>query len=226
MNVLLVEDDRDLASNVGEFLEALGHQVDYASDGLQARALCTDNRYEAIILDVGLPGASGLDVCRWLRTEARLATPVIMLTAKTSEINVVSGLDSGADDYIPKPFSVIELIARIKAVLRRAGNGTTEETSTLRAGNIVLDEDRHTVTCNGEPVKLTLKEYELLQYFMTNTGLALSREKIMGAVWGFSFEGESRTVDMHVMTLRQRLGEEGKRLQTVRGIGYRWEGDA
>lgn len=225
--IYCVEDEESIRGLVAYVLAGQGFEVGTFESAPQFWEAIERSRPQLILLDIMLEGESGLAILRRLRCDERFKRiPVIMLTAKTSEIDVVSGLDSGADDYIPKPFSVVELVARIKAVLRRAGQKTTEDTSVLTAGAIVLDEDRHTVTCHGEPVKLTLKEYELLQYFMTNTGLALSRERIMGAVWGFSFEGESRTVDMHVMTLRQRLGEEGKRLQTVRGIGYRWEGDA
>lgn len=225
--IYCVEDEESIRGLVAYVLAGQGFEVGTFESAPPFWGAIERSRPQLVILDIMLEGESGLDILRRLRNDERFKQiPVIMLTAKASEIDVVSGLDSGADDYIPKPFSVVELVARIKAVLRRVGHDTKEASSLLKTGNIVLDEERHTVTCQGAPVKLTLKEYELLQYFMRNAGIALSRERIMGAVWGFSFEGESRTVDMHVMTLRQRLGEEGKRLQTVRGIGYRWEGDA
>ncbi len=179
---------------------------------------------DLVLLDIMLPdNEDGYRIVRRLRSDPKTRQiPVIMITAKTTEMDMVRGLDDGADDYIRKPFSVMELLSRIRALLRRSG---TDETGQLTAGGIMLDHERHTVTAGEKTVSLTLKEYELLRYLMINEGLVLTREAIMNSVWGSSFEGESRTVDMHIKTLRQKLGDYGKQIHTVRGVGYSISGE-
>ena len=173
---------------------------------------------DLVLLDVMLPDENGCDIVRRLRSQsATKRLPVIMVTAKTSEMDMVKGLDDGADDYIKKPFSVLELLSRVKALLRRSTEETAQQ---LRVGDIQLDNARRTVLAQGKNVELTYKEYELLRYLMINAEMVLSRESIMRFVWGTDFEGETRTVDMHIKTLRQKLGPCGRQIGTVRNVGY------
>ena len=173
---------------------------------------------DLILLDIMLPDEDGYRIVRRLRSNPKTKNiPVMMITAKTTEMDVVKGLDDGADDYIRKPFSVMELLSRVRALLRRTQEKEPEQ---LLVGKILLDNERHTVVAGERSVELTLKEYELLRYLMRNEDIVLSRESIMLNVWGVDFEGESRTVDMHIKTLRQKLGEQGKQIRTVRGVGY------
>lgn len=169
-----------------------------------------------------LPGESGLDILKKLRGQpATAGLPIIMLTARTSEYDVVTGLDAGADDYISKPFGIMELLSRVKAVLRRGGLQNPQSQDLLVCGDITMDLKKHQVTTSGKPCVLTVKEFDLLHYLMANMGIVLSRDQIMEAVWDFSYAGESRTIDMHIRSLRQKLGPAGKVIQTVRGVGYR-----
>ncbi len=173
---------------------------------------------DLILLDIMLPDKDGYEIVRILRNGGKTKRiPVIMITAKTTEMDMVKGLDDGADDYIRKPFSVMELLSRVRALLRRAQE---DEPTQLRVGHITLDNERHTVNTGDRTVVLTLKEYELLRYLMLNEDIVLTRESIMSQVWGTDFEGESRTVDMHIKTLRQKLGDNGKQIRTIRGVGY------
>jgi len=173
---------------------------------------------DLILLDIMLPDEDGYAIVRKIRSDGKTAKiPVIMITAKTGEMDMVKGLDNGADDYIKKPFSVMELLSRVRALLRRSMENIPEQ---LEVGNIMLDNERHTVLAGGKSVVLTLKEYELLRYLMINEDIVLGRETIMQYVWGSDFEGESRTVDMHIKTLRQKLGDSGRQIRTVRGVGY------
>ena len=169
-------------------------------------------------MDVMLPDESGYDIVKKIRNNPTTKNlPVMMVTAKTSEIDMIKGLDDGADDYIKKPFSIMELISRVKALLRRT---VQEECKQLQLGEIRIDHERHVVYVHETSVELTFKEYELLRLLMSNVGVVMSRETIMIHVWGTDFEGESRTVDMHIKTLRQKLGESGARIRTVRNVGY------
>ena len=173
---------------------------------------------DLVLLDVMLPDESGYDIVKKLRKNpATKQLPIIMVTAKSTEMDMIKGLDDGADDYIKKPFSIMELVTRIRALLRRT---KTEETKLLQVDNIMLDHERHAVYVGEETIELTFKEYELLRYLMTNPSVVLSREAIMRQVWGTEFEGESRTVDMHIKTLRQKLGEAGSHIKTIRNVGY------
>ncbi|WP_122789499.1 winged helix-turn-helix domain-containing protein [Intestinibacillus sp. Marseille-P6563] len=222
--IFCVEDDANIRELVVYALRASG----FAAEGFD----CTAALYEKLekglpsllLLDVMLPGEDGITALTNLRQNARTAAlPIILLTAKNAEYDKVHGLDSGADDYITKPFGVMELISRAKAVLRRVDKTTPDDF--LALGAITLDSRRRVVTVDGNEVSLTFKEFELLHYLMQNPGLVLSREKIMAAVWGFDFEGESRTVDMHIKTLRRKLGEAGTQIGTVRGVGYKISGE-
>lgn len=173
---------------------------------------------DLILLDIMLPDEDGYKIVRRLRSSPKTKRiPVIMITAKTAEMDLVKGLDDGADDYIRKPFSVMELLSRVRAMLRRAQEAAPDR---LSVGGILLDHERHTVLADGRSVVLTLKEYELLRYLMINEDMVLTRDAIMRFVWGTDFEGESRTVDMHIKTLRQKLGECGRQIHTMRGVGY------
>ncbi|RGI69635.1 DNA-binding response regulator [Agathobacter rectalis] len=173
---------------------------------------------DLILLDVMLPDESGYDIVRKLRKRpATQEIPIIMVTAKTTEMDMIKGLDGGADDYIKKPFSIMELITRVKALLRRTAK---EEPKLLKLDDLVIDHERHVVTVNNEPVDLTYKEYELLRLLMGSQGIVMTREVIMRSVWDTDFEGETRTVDMHIKTLRHKLGDYGSRIKTVRNVGY------
>lgn len=173
---------------------------------------------DLILLDVMLPDESGYDIVRKLRKRpATQDIPIIMVTAKTTEMDMIKGLDGGADDYIKKPFSIMELITRVKALLRRTAK---EEPKLLKLDDLVIDHERHVVTVNNEPVDLTYKEYELLRLLMGSHGIVMTRDVIMRSVWDTDFEGETRTVDMHIKTLRHKLGDYGSRIKTVRNVGY------
>ncbi len=173
---------------------------------------------DLILLDVMLPDESGYDIVRKLRKRpATQDIPIIMVTAKTTEMDMIKGLDGGADDYIKKPFSIMELITRVKALLRRTAK---EEPKLLKLDDLVIDHEHHVVTVNNEPVDLTYKEYELLRLLMGSQGIVMTREVIMRSVWDTDFEGETRTVDMHIKTLRHKLGDYGSRIKTVRNVGY------
>lgn len=173
---------------------------------------------DLILLDVMLTDESGYDIVRKLRKRpATQDIPIIMVTAKTTEMDMIKGLDGGADDYIKKPFSIMELITRVKALLRRTAK---EEPKLLKLDDLVIDHERHVVTVNNDPVDLTYKEYELLRLLMGSQGIVMTREVIMRSVWDTDFEGETRTVDMHIKTLRHKLGDYGSRIKTVRNVGY------
>jgi two-component system alkaline phosphatase synthesis response regulator PhoP len=217
--IMIVEDDESIRDIV---LYALG-TAGYEALGFENADVFFDAPIESaslVLLDIMLPGEDGLAILKRLRTNPKTKTmPVSMLTAKGSELDKVRGLDMGADDYITKPFGVMELLSRVGAVLRRSG--VAEESGLLTYAGITLDQARRTVVADGETITLTYKEHELLYYLMLNAGLALSREKIMREVWGYDFEGESRTLDIHIRTLRQKLGSAGRHIQTVRNVGYK-----
>lgn len=216
--IYVVEDDDNIREietialkNSNYLVKAFARATDFY------RAL-NDILPDLVLMDVMLPDENGCDIVRRLRSQsATKRLPVIMVTAKTSEMDMVKGLDDGADDYIKKPFSVLELLSRVKALLRRSTEETAQQ---LRVGDIQLDNARRTVLAQGKSVELTYKEYELLRYLMINAEMVLSRESIMRFVWGTDFEGETRTVDMHIKTLRQKLGPCGHQIGTVRNVGY------
>lgn len=221
MNLIYcVEDDINIRELVVYALKANGFDAQGFEDAASFYAALKRRIPSLCLLDIMLPEEDGLSILKYLKQNIGTRDiPVIMLTAKSTEYDKVIGLDSGADDYISKPFGVMELLSRIKSVLRRCAPQDTE--NQFSVGPILLDVQRHSVSVNGNSVVLTLKEFDLLHYLMQNKGLVLSRDKIMTSVWGFDFEGESRTVDMHIKTLRQKLGAGGALIETVRGVGYR-----
>jgi len=221
--IFVVEDDENIREIVIYALQSAGFEALGFETGEELLTALDSGLPSLVLLDIMLPEVDGLTILKRLRSMTNAKkVPVIMLTAKNSEYDKVKGLDMGADDYISKPFGVMELIARVNAVLRR---GTVEESSRdrLDISGLSLDHARREVRVDGEPVKLTYKEYELLYFLMLNVGLVLSRDKIVETVWGYDFEGESRTVDMHIKTLRQKLGSSGKLIKTVRNVGYKLE---
>jgi two-component system alkaline phosphatase synthesis response regulator PhoP len=200
-------------------LKNSGFTIKEFEDAAGFWAECEKELPELLILDIMLPGEDGFTILKKLRQNHRTKDiPVIMVTAKSSEMDAVRGLDEGADDYIVKPFGIIEFVARVKVVLRRVAK---DEESRLVFGDIVLDDEKRLVYADGEECSLTFKEYELLKLLLLNSGIVLSRERIMDKVWGTDFEGESRTVDMHIKTLRQKLGASGAQIKTVRNVGYK-----
>ncbi|WP_293970552.1 response regulator transcription factor [uncultured Ruminococcus sp.] len=220
MLIYIVEDDTDIRELETYALKNSGYEVQSFAESKSFFKACTTQIPQLVILDVMLPDFDGLSVLEKLRQDAVTKTvPVILVTAKGSEMDKVKGLDMGADDYITKPFSVLELISRVRAILRRCSVENKLDVITL--GGIVFDDSKHTVTSDGEPCTLTYKEYELLKYLLKNKGMALTRENIILNVWGYDFEGESRTVDMHITTLRQKLGSCGNLIKTVRNVGYK-----
>jgi len=219
VKVYIVEDDENIREIVIYALNSAGFEAIGFETGEELFAALGAGIPALVILDIMLPQDDGLTILKRLRNTAGTnKLPVIMLTAKNSEYDKVKGLDMGADDYISKPFGVMELISRVNAVLRRTGVG---QDGIMMVSGLLLDNARREIKSGEEPVKLTYKEYELLHYLMLNAGLVLSRSKIMEVVWGYDFEGESRTVDMHIKTLRQKLGVSGKLIKTVRNVGYK-----
>lgn len=217
--IYIVEDDVNIREIERYALKNSGYGVEEFESGADFFRRLEKAVPSLILLDIMMPGEDGLDILTKIRADkATAGIPVILVTAKASELDKVKGLDLGADDYITKPFGVMELISRVKALLRRTKSG--EEESRLQHGEILLDNDKHAVYIGGIPCELTFKEFELLKYLMINKGIVLSRDKIMDQVWGFEYEGESRTVDMHIKTLRQKLGTEGGCIKTVRNVGY------
>lgn len=217
--IYVVEDDKDIRAIEVIALTNSGHTVREFDNGTLFLQAVKEMLPDLVILDIMLPDLDGYEIVKRLRGNALTKKiPVIMVTAKGTELDMIKGLENGADDYIKKPFSVMELITRAKTVLRRTMEQDVEKQ--IVVGEVVLDNERHTVYVKDVSVELTFKEYELLKYLMRNSGIVLSREKIMSRVWGTEFEGESRTVDMHIKTLRQKLGENGSRIKTVRNVGY------
>ena len=223
-NILVVEDDRNISDLIRMYLEKEGFDVRIAADGGKAVEEYDRQAPDMVLLDIMLPGEDGITILRRLRAAPDTArVPVILLTAKNTEYDKVVGLDTGADDYIPKPFGMMEFISRVKAVLRRGGSRTEE---TLVHGPIQIRIQRHEVLVHGQKVELTLKEFELLKYLVENRGIVLTRDQLLTRIWGYDFDGETRTVDVHVRTLRQKLGEAGACIETVRGVGYRMGDEA
>ena len=215
MRILVVDDEKLLVKGVKFNLENEGYEVECAYDGASAVELARNGRFDLIILDVMMPELDGQEACMRIREFSNV--PVIMLTAKGTEYDKVVGLDGGADDYVAKPFGMMELLSRIRALLRR----TETENGTLRCGILEVDPGQHIVRVRGQETILTQKEFEVLCLLLRNPGQVLSREQLIENVWGYAFTGESRTVDVHVRTLRQKLGEAGAYIETVRGYGYK-----
>ncbi len=224
-SVLVVEDEQSLREPLVYILQREGFDVLEAVDGPSALIQWQTNSPDLILLDLMLPGMSGVDVCREIRTRSNV--PIIMVTAKDSEVDKVVGLEIGADDYVVKPYSTRELLARIKAVLRRGvAPDSNESRSVLEAGPVRLDTERHAVTVNGQPVTLPLKEFELLEYLMDNTNRVLTRGQIIDRVWGSNYYGDTKTLDVHVKRIRSKIEPDPanpKFIMTVRGLGYKFE---
>lgn len=237
-DILVVEDDLTLLETLEYNLERQGYEVYKAEDGRNALELARRYEPDLVLLDVMLPGIDGFEVCRILRQE--LSMPILMLTARADEVDKIVGLEMGADDYLTKPFSMRELLARVKALLRRvelvreevaAENGgegmEATKTAVLTFDNLVIDQNRREIRVDGEPVRVKPKEFDLLVFLARNQGIALSRDLILERVWGWSYDGNSRTVDVHVRWLREKIEPDpsnAKRILTVRGIGYRFDG--
>ncbi len=217
--IYIVEDD-DSIRKIEEFtLQNSGHITCGFANAKDFYVKVNEVIPDLCILDVMLPDESGNEIVKKLRRGSETAKiPVIMVTAKTTDLDLLKGIEDGADDYIKKPFSVIELMSRVKALLRRS---QPEELKEISLDELVIDNEQHIVTIGGKEVLLTFKEYELLSYLVVNKGIVLRRDRIMEEIWGTDFEGESRTIDMHIKTLRQKLGEYGNRIKTVRNVGYK-----
>ncbi len=221
--IYCVDDDNTIREIEVYTLKQTGFEAKGFADGETLFEALKAEKPDLIVLDIMLPGKDGMDILQEIRSNPETEKiPVIMATAKGTEIDKIQGLDKGADDYLVKPFGTMEMVSRIKAILRRCKR---EENTpdTLNIGGIVLRDNEHKVTVNGERISLTFKEYELLKTFMLNQGIVFTRDKLLSLVWGVEHAVESRTVDMHIKTLRQKLGEEGKRIETVIGVGYRME---
>lgn len=217
--IYVVEDDRNIQEIEVFALKNSGYEVEGFENGREFKKGLENQVPDLILLDIMLPDIDGLELLRRIRlTKSTSLVPVIMVTAKTTEIDKVKGLDLGADDYMTKPFGVMELVSRVKAMLRRVKREDKNET--MEFDDIVLDESRRQVTVNGDVCELTYKEFELLKLLMNYSGIVVPRNQILDKVWGSDFEGESRTLDMHIKTLRQKLGKKGKLIQTVRNVGY------
>ena len=216
--IYIVEDDSNIREIETIALKNSGHTVSAFEKARDFYRKTEDLVPDLVLLDVMLPDESGYDIVKKLRKNpVTKQIPIIMVTAKTTEMDMIKGLDDGADDYIKKPFSVMELISRVKALLRRT---EPEEVKVLTLDELVLNNNKHEVTIADNTVELTFKEYELLQYLLINKGIVLARDTIMDHIWGMAYEGESRTLDMHIKTLRQKLGDYGSRIRTIRNVGY------
>lgn len=217
--IYVVEDDVNIREIETLALKNSGYEVEDFSCAKDFYRAVEEKKPQLILLDIMLPDEDGLRIVKQLRGKKDTVTiPIIMVTAKTTEMDKVKGLDIGADDYMTKPFGVMELISRVKALLRRSGGDREEKIFSL--GKVVLDEEKHQVSVDNVPCELTFKEYELLKLLLMNAGIVVSRDIILDKVWGTDFEGESRTLDMHIKTLRQKLAEAGSMIRTVRNVGY------
>lgn len=216
-----VDDDNAIRDIEIYTLQTTGYKAKGFADGLSMLEALKTEIPELIILDIMMPGEDGIEILRKIRSSPETKKiPVIMATAKGTEMDKIQSLDMGADDYLVKPFGVMEMVARVKAVLRRCERHEDDE---LKAGSITMNETKHTVISDGQKITLTLKEYEILKMFMKNPGVVLSRDRLLSEIWDIDYAGESRTVDMHIKTLRQKLGENGRMIETVIGVGYRLE---
>mgnify|MGYP000645329670 FL=1 len=222
--IICVEDEQNICELEVYTLQSVGMEAEGCASGKELFALLEQHIPELIVLDIMLPDEDGMSILARLRADKRYASiPVIMATAKGSEYDKVKGLDSGADDYIAKPFGMLEMVARIKAVLRRCASqqSAKADDGLIRRGTLEVHELEHQVRVGGEEVVLTLKEYELLKLLLLHPGIVFSRDKLLNDIWGYEFSGETRTVDVHIRTLRQKLGEAGELIETIRGVGYR-----
>ena len=217
-NILIVEDEKSMQEIIAEYMQRGGHTCFMADDGMDALLMLKNNPMDLMILDIMMPHLDGFSVCRMTREMSNL--PIIMLTAKSSEDDKLKGYDLGADDYITKPFSPKVLLAKAKALLRRS---SVLPADTVNAGKISIIPASHKVFVEGQEITLTYKEYELLYFFISNPGQIFSREQLLNRIWGYDFEGTTRTVDTHIKTLRQKLGGEGRHIVTLIRSGYKFE---
>ena len=215
--ILVVEDDLDIQELLKNFLQEVGYEISLASDGVEALSVFSAAQFDLVLLDVMLPKIDGFAVCEFIRKQSQV--PIIMLTALSGEEEQIRGLDLQVDDYITKPFGIMEFLSRVRAALRRSA--PEARPNVLSFHEILLDNARHNVTVSGTPVELTYKEYSLLRLLLENTNLVVTRETILQVVWGTDISVESRTVDMHIRTLRKKLGDAGKYICTVRKVGYK-----
>ena len=221
--ILIVDDEPSIQELIGFNLEQSGFDTAIAADGFAALEMFESYKPDLIVLDLMLPGKDGYDVCKEIRRTSNV--PIIMLTAKETELERVLGLELGADDYMTKPFSPLELVARIKAVLRRASGQESQDENEYKVGNIFLQVDTREVKVGDQLVELTRKEFDLLHIFMQNVGKVMTREVLLQKVWGYEYEGETRTVDVHIRHLRRKLGPGGEsRIETIPGVGYKLRG--
>lgn len=221
--ILVVEDEPDMQSGIKDNLEFEGYEVDTASDGQEGLHKISHNQYNLVLLDVMLPHISGFDVCKKAR-QNNIETPIIFLTAKGEEIDKVIGLESGGDDYLTKPFSLRELLARVKAVLRRTDKQPTASLSAITIGNLSVDFSTYTATVKGKEVKMTSKEFEILQYLLKHKNATISRDSLLDNVWGYDFQPTARTIDNFILKLRQKIEDNPNDPQiiiTIHGMGYR-----
>ena len=222
---VLIEDDPSIRKLVEYSLSSNGISIVSFPSGEEAFESDLKDA-ELFILDIMLPGMDGMEILSRIRKDPTLGrVPVIMLTAKGSEYDIAKGLDDGADDYIPKPFGILELISRVKAAIRRGRMNGEEKKETLSSGDINMYVTSHRAYLGDREISLTQKEYALLEYFLTHKGIALSRDKLLTEVWGYNYVGETRTVDVHIRHLREKLGTEGDKIETVKGLGYRFSGE-
>lgn len=222
--ILIVDDEEHILELLKFNLEKNGFEVFSSDNGEDCIVLIEQHNVDLLVLDLMLPGMDGIDVCKEIRKMDRFQSlPIIMLTAKGEETDRILGLELGADDYITKPFSVRELIARVKAVLRRSDTKGGEKNKILKLKGITIDTEKHEVTVDGAPVDLTLKEFELLKVLVENRGKVLSRNVLLDDIWGFDYFGETRTVDVHIRHLRKKIGDDetGEYIETIRGVGYK-----
>lgn len=220
--ILLVEDEPAIAEAVAYALRDAGYDVDEASDGNEALSAAREEHYDLMVLDLLLPGMPGLDVCRTLRAESDL--PIVMLTARDAVYERVAGLDAGADDYVTKPFSVSELVSRVRALLRRRALNRAGSSNVLRVGGLELDVARHSAAINGLPLRLTVSEFRIVQLLSSDPGRVFSRDDLIKHLWDSDFVGDRRAIDVHISNLRRKLEDDPrrpKRLLTVRGVGYK-----
>lgn len=219
--ILVVDDESNIVELNRMYLENAGYRVITARTGAEALARIENDHPDLVVLDLMLPGTDGWTVCREVRRKSQV--PIIMLTARTEDIDRILGLELGADDYVTKPYNPRELVARVRAVLRRThpSNEAEEAAAPLRLGNVTLDPARRTVLVNDEPVSLRTKEFDLLHYLMENPGIVLTRERLLSHVWGYDYAGETRTVDVHIAALRRELRHSNVSLETVWGVGYK-----
>jgi len=223
--ILIVDDEKPIVTLLNYNIENAGFQTDLAYDGREAIVKCENNEYDLIVLDLMLPEMDGMEVCRHLRMN-KIETPILMLTAKDEEFDKVLGLEMGADDYLTKPFSPKEVVARIKAILRRSKKTTEQGYSQMKIGNLVIYPERYEAEVNGETITFTRKEFELLFHLAKNKGKVISRDQLLSSVWDYDFVGDTRIVDVHISHLRDKIEPNSKKpvyIKTVRGLGYKLE---